>query len=194
LILPNLKKIVMTVISLEKSSEILRKSIRDIPDFPKPGIVFKDITTLLSDPAAFKLAIDLIVQKYKSEKIDFVVVPESRGFIFGAPVAIALGAGLTLVRKPGKLPSKTLSKTYQLEYGTDTLCIHEDAFAGVENPKVIIVDDLIATGGSCLASAELVRELGANLVGAAFVIELSFLPGRQKLESAGIDVYSLISY
>jgi adenine phosphoribosyltransferase len=184
----------MTVINMEKSSEILRKSIRDIPDFPKPGIVFKDITTLLSDPVAFSLSIDLICQKYKSEKIDFVVVPESRGFIFGAPVAVALGAGLTLVRKPGKLPAKTLSKTYELEYGADTLCIHEDAFAGIDNPKVIIVDDLIATGGSCLATAELVRSLGATLVGAAFVIELSFLPGRQKLESAGIDVYSLISY
>ena len=194
MILLNLKKIVMTVINIEKNIEILKKALRDIPDFPKPGILFKDITTLLSDPQAFKLTVDLITQKYKSEKIDFVVVPESRGFIFGAPVAIALGAGLTLVRKPGKLPAKTISKSYELEYGSDTLCVHADAFGDNKNPNVIIVDDLLATGGSCLTSAQLVRELGANIVGAAFLIELGFLPGRQKLESAGIDVYSFINY
>lgn len=184
----------MTVIDLDKTADLLKKAIRDVPDFPKKGIVFKDITTLLSNPEAFKLTVDSFVDKYKSKQVDFVAVPESRGFIFGAPVALALGAGLTLIRKPGKLPAKTLSKTYELEYGTDTLCVHADAFATKQNANVIIIDDLLATGGSCLATVDLVRQLGANVVGAGFVVELGFIPGRKKLEDVGVEVFSLVNY
>lgn len=174
--------------------DYLKKSIRDIPDFPKPGIIFKDITTLLSDPKAFKLAIDLIVEKYKNSGIDFIACPESRGFIFGAPVAVALGAGLTLIRKPNKLPAKTIQVSYALEYGEDTLAIHADAFAGKANAKVLIVDDLIATGGSALATAELIMKAGGQTAGLVCLIELDFLKGRERLESAGVEVFSLIHY
>lgn len=174
--------------------DYLKSSIRDIPDFPKPGIVFKDITTLLSDPKAFNISIELICEQYTDAKIDFIAGPESRGFIFGAPVAAKLNAGLTLIRKPGKLPAKTIKYSYELEYGTDTLCIHEDAFAGVENARVLIVDDLIATGGSALATAELIRKAGGTVVGIAALIELDFLDGRKRLEENGLEVFSLLSY
>lgn len=172
--------------------EYLKNSIRDVPDFPKPGIVFKDITTLLADPKAFELSIELLSSQYKDVVVDFVAGPESRGFIFGAPVANRLDAGLTLIRKPGKLPAKTINYSYELEYGSDTLCIHEDAFAGVENPKVLIVDDLLATGGSALAAAELIRKAGGEVIGLAVLIELDFLEGRKRL--GGIPVYSLVHY
>lgn len=172
--------------------EYLKSTIRDIPDFPKPGIVFKDITTLLSKPQAFQTSIDLISEHYKDAGIDFVAGPESRGFIFGAPVANALKAGLTLIRKPGKLPAKTIEHSYELEYGQDTLCIHEDAFAGVKKPKVLIVDDLLATGGSALATAELIRKAGGTVAGLAVLIELDFLEARKRLE--GVEVFSLLHY
>jgi adenine phosphoribosyltransferase len=174
--------------------DYLKNSIRDIPNFPKEGIIFKDITTLLSNPKAFKLAIDSIVEKYKGAGIEFIACPESRGFIFGAPVAVALGAGLTLIRKPNKLPAATLEVSYSLEYGTDTLAIHADAFAGKTNAKVLIVDDLIATGGSALATAQLIEKAGGQAAGLACLIELDFLKGRERLESAGVEVYSLIHY
>jgi adenine phosphoribosyltransferase len=170
--------------------KLIKNSIRDIPDFPKPGIVFKDITTLLSSPEAFKACIDLITERFQAEQIDYVACIESRGFIFAAPTAIALNAGLTLIRKPGKLPAKTTEVSYELEYGRDTLQIHEDAFGG-RKARVLIVDDLLATGGSCSAAIQLIRKLGAEVVGAAFAIELDFLNGRQKLD---IEVLSLVHF
>lgn len=175
-----------------KLSQEIKNSIRDIPDFPKPGIIFKDITTLLSNPEVYNKVTKAFVDKFKNAGIDFIAVPESRGFIFGAPVANALNAGLTLIRKPGKLPAKNLTVSYELEYGTDTLCIHEDAFAGKKNAKVLIIDDLLATGGSCKATAELIEKAGGELVAAAFVIELDFLEGRKQLGST--EIFSLVHY
>lgn len=179
-------------IDLEKNAEIIKNAIRDIPDFPKPGIIFKDITTLLSNPEAYKKVTETFVAKFKDAGIDFIAAPESRGFIFGAPVANELNAGLTLIRKPGKLPAKTIEYSYELEYGTDTLCIHEDAFAGKEKPKVLILDDLLATGGSCKATKELVEKAGGEVVAAAFVIELDFLEGSKQLGDT--EIFSIIHY
>ena len=173
-----------------KKAETLKKYIRDIPDFPKKGIIFKDITTLLKDKAALKTSIDILAAEFKGRKIKHVVGIESRGFIFGAALAYQLGVGFIPVRKKGKLPAKTRSVTYSLEYGTDTLEIHEDALKA--NDRVIIVDDLLATGGTVSAVAKLVGELGAKIIGIAFVIELSFLKGREKLH--GFPVFSIIQY
>ena len=175
-----------------KLSQEIKEAIRDIPDFPKPGIIFKDITTLLSNPEAFNKVTQAFVNRFKDQKIDYIAATEARGFIFGAPVANALNAGLTLIRKPGKLPAKTAEVSYELEYGSDTLCIHEDAFAGKEKARVLIIDDLLATGGSCKATAELVKKAGGELVGAAFVIELDFLEGRKQLGST--EIFSLVHY
>ena len=168
----------------------LADTIRDIPDFPKKGIVFKDITTLLNNKDALRESIDQLAELFKEEKIDYIVGTESRGFIFGTPLAYKLGIGFVPVRKPGKLPGKTLSKSYDLEYGTDTLEIHKDAIPSGAN--VLIIDDLIATGGTIAATVELVEELGAKVAGLGFVIELGFLKGREKL--AGYNVQSLINY
>ena len=166
----------------------LKAYIRDIPDFPKKGIIFKDITTLLKDGKAFRASVDSIVAEYKNKKIDAVLSVESRGFIFGAAVAYQLGAGLVPVRKKGKLPHKTINATYQLEYGTDTLEMHQDAIK--KGAKVLIVDDLLATGGTTAAVIDLVKKLGGEVVGIAFVIELLPLKGRDKLK--GYPVFSLI--
>jgi len=168
----------------------LSACIRDIPDFPKKGIIFKDITTLLHNKKAFKTSIDLLAKKFKGKKIDYVVSVESRGFIFGAALAYKLGAGFVPVRKKGKLPSRTKSVTYELEYGTDTLEIHDDAIK--DNSRVLIVDDLLATGGTLEAVIKLVKTFSASIVGIAFLIELKFLHGRDKLK--GHTVYSLIQY
>ncbi|HYA27971.1 MAG TPA: adenine phosphoribosyltransferase [Acidobacteriota bacterium] len=168
----------------------IRGAIRDIPDFPKPGIIFKDITPLLSNGALFGRTIDLMAERYRGQKIDTVLGIESRGFNIGAALAYKLGAGFTVVRKPGKLPYETHSASYQLEYGTDTLEIHTDAIA--RDTRVIIADDLIATGGTAAATAELVSKLGGTVVECAFVIELSFLNGRKKLYPYG--VYSVLQY
>jgi adenine phosphoribosyltransferase len=186
----------MQTLEMDKKAalEYIKSSIRDVEDFPKPGIVFKDITTLLSDPKAFKLAVDLIVAEYKNASIDFIACPESRGFIFGAPVATALGAGLTLIRKPGKLPAKTIEMSYELEYGTDTLSIHEDAFRAKTPAKVLIVDDLVATGGSAIATAKLIQKAGGNVAGLAVLIELDFLKGRSRLEENDIPLTSLVHF
>jgi adenine phosphoribosyltransferase len=153
----------------EKTLEIIRNAIRDVPDFPKPGILFKDITTLISNPEAFKLVTEIFANKFQGKPIDYIAAPEARGFIFGAPLSLALGAGLTLIRKSGKLPAKKISYTYDLEYGSDTLFIHEDAFEANghkanSKPNVLIIDDLLATGGSSKASTELIRQLGANVI------------------------------
>jgi len=168
----------------------LEQSIRNIPDFPKPGILFRDITTLLKDKKAFKLAVDGIVEKFKNGKIDKVVGVESRGFILGAAVAYQLGAGFIVARKKGKLPCETLSVTYALEYGTDTLEMHKDAL--IPGERVLIVDDLIATGGTVAGVIDLVEQFKAKIVGLAFVIELVDLKGKDKLK--GYPFTSLVSF
>ncbi len=168
----------------------LKKLIREVPDFPKPGISFKDITTLLKSGEALKFVTDKFAAHFQSANPDLVVGAESRGFIFGAPLAYKLGTGFVLVRKPGKLPAATEKVTYDLEYGQDSLEIHTDAIK--PGQKVLIVDDLLATGGTISATAELVKRLGGKIVGFAFIIELDPLKGRDKL--AGYDVLSLVHY
>ena len=168
----------------------LRRAIRNIPDFPKPGIVFKDITPLLANGPLFAKTIDLLAERYREKKIDTVLGIESRGFIIGSALAYRLGAGFSVVRKPGKLPYETHSASYQLEYGSDALEIHIDAISS--GARVVIADDLIATGGTAAATAELVAKLGGTVVECAFVIELTFLKGREKLQPYG--VYSLLQY
>lgn len=167
----------------------LRTYVRDIPDFPKPGIVFKDITPLLAAGAALQAVVDQIADRYQGT-IDTVLGIESRGFIVGAAVAYRLGIGLALVRKPGKLPHKTYAAKYELEYGTDTLEIHRDAFG--DKSRVLIVDDLLATGGTASAAIELVRRLDGDVKACAFVIELTFLNGRKRLDVP--EIFSLIRY
>lgn len=160
--------------------------IRTIPDFPTPGVQFKDITTLLQNGPAFRAVIDDLVQPFRHQSIDMVVGVEARGFIFAAPVAHALGAGFVPVRKPGKLPGTTISAHYALEYGTNTLHIHHDAFG--KGCRVLLVDDVLATGGTMAATVDLVRRLGGEVVAAAFVIELGFLKGRAQLPDVPIQV------
>ena len=162
--------------------------IRDVPDFPIEGILFKDITPVLQDAKAFQAALDMLARPYGDVKIDKVVAIESRGFIFGAPLALRLGAGFVPVRKPGRLPSETIQIEYSLEYGTNTLELHTDAIQSGE--RVLLVDDLLATGGSAKASIELVQRLGGVIVGLAFLIELTDLGGAEAL--AGYDVFSAI--
>ncbi len=168
----------------------LKRLIRDIPDFPKQGIVFKDITTLLADGPAFARAMDMLAKRYEGKGIDRVVAVEARGFIFGAPLAVRLNAGFVPVRKKGKLPYHTIEENYELEYGTDTLQMHQDAL--IKGHKVLVVDDLLATGGTVVAVTRLIEKLGAEVVELAFMIELSFLNGREKLK--GHEVFSLIKY
>lgn len=168
----------------------LKKLIRDIPDFPKEGIIFKDITTLLKDKEAFKKAVNLLAAKFKKENVELVVGVEARGFIFGAALAYKLGAGFIPVRKKGKLPYRTKSVTYELEYGTDVLEVHEDAIPA--KARVLIVDDLLATGGTVKAVTELVRDQDAVIAGVAFLVELRFLKGKEKLKD--LPIYSVIKY
>jgi adenine phosphoribosyltransferase len=175
---------------MEEQLGRIRELIRDVPDFPKPGIVFKDITPLLGDAAAFAATADLLAEAYRGRGVTAVVGMESRGFIFGVPVAERLGVGFVPVRKPGKLPAETLSEEYALEYGTDKLEMHRDAVGAGD--KVLIVDDLLATGGTAAATAKMIGRTGADICGVAFVIELGFLGGRAKLD--GLDVSSLVVY
>jgi adenine phosphoribosyltransferase len=170
--------------------DILKKSIRDIPDFPKEGIIFKDITTLLKDKKAFKKSIDLLAKKFKKSKIDVVVAVEARGFIFGSAVAYKLGCGFVPIRKKGKLPHKTNSITYELEYGTDTLEMHIDAVK--PKTRVLVVDDLLATGGTIRAVCDLLKQQKAVIVGVGFLVELVFLNGKNKLKD--LDIYSILKY
>jgi adenine phosphoribosyltransferase len=170
--------------------EKLKSGMRDIPNFPKPGILFKDITPVLKDPELFKLSIDLFREILGDTKVDYVVGMESRGFIFGTALAYSIGAGFIPIRKPGKLPYHKKSISYSLEYGEDTLEIHEDAVE--KGKKVIIVDDLLATGGTASAAFKLLDDMGADIVCAAFLIELSELKGREKLSAC--KVVSLINY
>jgi len=168
----------------------LKKIIRDVPDFPKKGIIFKDITTLIKDPSAFKNSIKLLLKECKKYSVDKVVGIESRGFIFGTPVALELKAGFVPIRKPGKLPAETISETYELEYGTDSIQIHKDAIK--PGDKVIIIDDLLATGGTAQAACKLIEKCGGKPVLIAFIIELAFLNGRDKLK--GRNVFALLDF
>ncbi len=172
------------------SAEELRAKIREVPDFPKPGILFYDITTLLKDATAYKESIDLMLEPYTGERIDIVVGMESRGFIFSAPMAYQLGAGLVPVRKLGKLPAETITVEYALEYGSNTLEIHRDAIG--PGQRVLIVDDLLATGGTVQGTIELVERLKGEVVGLGFLVELDFLKGRDRLE--GRRVTSVVKY
>jgi len=168
----------------------LRKLVREVPDFPKPGIGFKDITTLVKSPAGLEEAVDRIAAQYADAGVDVVVGIEARGFIFGTGVAMKLGVGFVPARKPGKLPAEVVTAEYELEYGTDAVEMHRDAIS--TGDRVLIVDDLLATGGTAAATAKLVEELGGDVVAIAFVIDLPFLKGREKL--AGYEVSSLIEY
>ncbi len=176
--------------TVEESVDTLKRAIRDVADFPKPGIVFKDITTLLRDPVLLRSTADLLTGLVRDLSVAKVVAIESRGFILGGMLADRLGAGFVPVRKPGKLPWKSVRASYDLEYGSDSLEIHEDALRPGE--RVIIVDDVIATGGTANATADLVRQLGGELVAYLFLVELGFLGGRARLQ--GAPVLSLISY
>jgi adenine phosphoribosyltransferase len=172
------------------SAEFFKSRIRNVPDFPKPGILFYDITTLLRDPAGFKAAIDSLAAPFAGAGVEIVVGIESRGFILGGPVADRLGAGFCPIRKPGKLPAATLRESFSLEYGTDSIEIHADAIR--PGQRVLVVDDVLATGGTAKAAASLVKGLGGTLHGLAFLIELDFLNGREKL--AGEQVTSVLHY
>jgi adenine phosphoribosyltransferase len=172
------------------SAEDLRAKIREIPDFPKPGILFYDITTLLKDPVGFREAVDLMVEPYRDQRVDLVVGMESRGFIFSGPIAYQLKAGLIPVRKLGKLPAETVSVEYALEYGSNTLEIHKDAIR--PGQRVLVVDDLLATGGTVRGTIELVERLQGQIVGLAFLIELLFLKGRERLQD--YKTTSIIQY
>jgi adenine phosphoribosyltransferase len=164
--------------------------IREVPDFPKPGILFYDITTLLKDARALQAIVDDLTVRYREQRIAKVIGIESRGFIFGAPLAYRLGAGFVPVRKPGKLPADTFEVQYNLEYGSNALAIHRDAIEAGE--QVLIVDDLLATGGTASATVDLVRQLGGRMVGLVFLVELAALKGREKLN--GCDIYSIVTY
>ncbi|WP_118800261.1 adenine phosphoribosyltransferase [Haemophilus haemolyticus] len=172
--------------------DLIKSSIKSIPNYPKEGIIFRDITTLLEVPEAFKATIDLIVEQYRDKGITKVLGTESRGFIFGAPVALALGLPFELVRKPKKLPRETISQSYQLEYGQDTLEMHVDAIS--EGDNVLIIDDLLATGGTVEATVKLVQRLGGTVKHAAFVINLPELGGEKRLNNLGVDCYTLVNF
>lgn len=172
--------------------ELIRSSIKSIPDYPKAGIIFRDITSLLEEPAAFRAAVEAIVAEFKGKGITKIVGTESRGFIFGAPVALALGLPFVLVRKPNKLPRETISQSYDLEYGSDTLEIHRDAVQAGDN--VLVIDDLLATGGTVEATVKLVRQLGGKVEHAAFVIWLPELGGAERLEQSGVKSFTLVSF
>ncbi|MDA9556814.1 adenine phosphoribosyltransferase [Vibrio sp.] len=171
---------------------LIESSIKTIPDYPKPGILFRDVTSLLEDAKAYQATIDLLVEKYKDMGVTKVVGTEARGFLFGAPLALALSVGFVPVRKPGKLPRATIGQSYELEYGTDTLEIHTDAIE--QGDKVLVVDDLLATGGTIEATVSLIRQLGGDVEHAAFVINLPDIGGEEKLKGLGLKVYSLCDF
>jgi len=172
--------------------ERINNAVKNVPDYPKPGILFKDVTGILDDAEAFTATISLLKEKYENKGFTKIVGTEARGFLFGAPLAYALGIGFVPVRKPGKLPRETFAQQYELEYGMDTLEIHQDALN--EQDKVLIVDDLLATGGTIEATASLIRKLGATTTDAAFVISLPDLGGEKKLADLDLNVYSILQY
>jgi adenine phosphoribosyltransferase len=176
----------------ETQNSLIKNAIHAVPNYPKEGILFRDITGLLDDAAAYQLTIDLFAEKYRNGGFTKIIGTEARGFLFGAPLALALGISFIPVRKPGKLPRATNSQTYQLEYGTDTLEIHQDALT--VNDKVLIVDDLLATGGTIEATLSLAKELGAEVTDAAFVISLPDLGGEKRLKELGLSIHSLVQY
>lgn len=170
----------------------IQASIKSIPDYPKPGILFRDVTSLMEDAAAYRATIALLVEKYQDMGFTKIVGTEARGFLFGAPLALELGVGFVPVRKPGKLPRKTIGQSYELEYGTDTLEIHTDAIA--KGDKVLVVDDLLATGGTIEATVKLIRQLGGDVEHAAFVINLPEIGGETRLKEFGLNVYSICEF
>jgi len=170
----------------------LKSMVRDVPDFPKKGILFKDLTPVWQDPAAFRAMVEQMAEPYRCAHIEMVAGIESRGLIIGAPLALELGAGLVPVRKEGKLPWKTVRASYSLEYGEATTELHEDAFK--PGARVLIVDDLLATGGTAQAAVQLVNKLQGKIIGLAFLVELEFLQGRQRLQKLGVETFSLIKY
>ena len=170
----------------------VREHVRTVPDFPKKGIMFLDITTATKDAKSMQLMVDFLYEKFKEEKIDYVAGIESRGFIFGAPLACKLNAGFIPIRKPNKLPAETIKETYSLEYGTDTIEMHADALK--PGDRVLVIDDLLATGGTAVAACNLVRRVGAEAVAAAFIIELDPLNGRKRIEDTGVKVISMLNY
>ena len=172
--------------------DIISSLIRDVPDFPKPGILFKDITPVLQDPVGLKASVDLFVDRWRDMDIHKIIGIESRGFLLGAPVAYQLGIGCGLVRKAGKLPYDCIQRSYDLEYGSATLEAHTDVVQPGE--RVVVSDDLLATGGTAAATIELLRELGAEVVEAGFLIELSFIPGRKRLEDMGTSVFAALAF
>ncbi|BBI91700.1 adenine phosphoribosyltransferase [Serratia symbiotica] len=172
--------------------QLVKDSIKTIPDYPKLGILFRDVTSLLEKPLAYAASIELLAEHYRTVGVTKVVGTEARGFLFGAPVALALGVGFVPVRKPGKLPRTTLSESYELEYGTDQLEIHTDAISAGD--KVLVIDDLLATGGTVAATVKLIRRLGGEVKNAAFVINLPDLGGEVRLNTLGIECYSLINF
>ncbi len=179
------------IMNSEKQA-LIKASIKSIPDYPKPGILFRDVTSLMEDAAAYKATIEAMVEKYKDMGFTKIVGTEARGFLFGAPLALELGVGFVPVRKPGKLPRATIGQSYELEYGTDTLEIHTDAI--VEGDKVLMVDDLLATGGTIEATTKLIRKLGGVVEHAAFVINLPEIGGDKRIEKLGIEVFSLCEF
>ncbi|MDN3610593.1 adenine phosphoribosyltransferase [Vibrio ostreicida] len=171
---------------------LIKSSIKSIPDYPKPGIIFRDVTSLMEDAQAYKATIELLVKRYRALGFTKVVGTEARGFLFGAPLALELGIGFVPVRKPGKLPRETVAQSYELEYGTDTLEIHTDAIS--LGDKVLMVDDLLATGGTIEATTKLIRQLGGEVEHAAFVINLPDIGGEKRLEALNLNVYSLCEF
>ena len=172
--------------------DYVREHVRQVPDFPKKGILFLDITTATKDAKAFKLSLDFLYEQFKNTDIDYIAGIESRGFIYGAALAAKLGIGFVPIRKPNKLPAEKISETYDLEYGSDTIEMHKDALK--QGDKVVIIDDLLATGGTAVAACNLVRKAGAEPVAAAFIIELDPLKGREKIELKGVKVISMLHY
>lgn len=170
----------------------VREHVREVPDFPKKGILFLDITTATKDAQSMQYMIDFLFEKFKDEKIDYVTGIESRGFIFGAALAYKLGCGFVPIRKPNKLPAETIKESYSLEYGTDTIEMHADALKAGD--RVLVIDDLLATGGTAVAACNLVKRTGAEAVAAAFIIELDPLKGREKIEATGVKVVSMLNY
>lgn len=175
-----------------KDLEYVREHVRQVPDFPKPGILFLDITTATKDAKSFQLSIDFLYEKFKDENVDYIAGIESRGFIYGAALAYKLGVGFVPIRKPNKLPADTVKESYSLEYGTDTIEMHRDAIK--EGDRVVVIDDLLATGGTAVAACNLVKKVGGEVVAAAFIIELDPLKGREKIEAKDVKVVSMLNY
>ena len=172
--------------------DYVREHVRQVPDFPKPGILFLDITTATKDAKSFAISMDFLYEQFKDEKVDYVAGIESRGFIYGATLASKLGVGFVPIRKPNKLPADTVKESYSLEYGTDTIEMHADAVKAGD--RVLVIDDLLATGGTAVAACNLVKKVGAEVVAAAFIIELDPLKGREKIEANGVKVVSMLNY